>query len=194
MKSNPNGRSWNPTITLAKLFEEQNQFFDALAAYEMIDQHDSSAQIREKIESLHMRILTDPTAKYDPRIEKLFSPEELAYLKIINHSAFLNLNEVAERISEGFPDAESFLDAIDAGEFNESLDEAQELSSILQEIEEQALLTNADVSEQIEEHTLTDFIIALLSRYAKDTPLTQISFSDLIGIFVSMHHRNSKET
>jgi hypothetical protein len=194
MKSNPNGRSWNPTITLAKLFEEQNQFFDALAAYELIDQHDSSPQIREKIEALHMRILTDPTAKYDPRIEKLFSPEELAYLKIINHSAFLNLNEVAERISDGFPDADRFLDAIDAGEFNESLDEAQELSDILQEIEEQAMLTNADISEQIEEHTLTDFIIALLSRYAKDTPLTQISFSDLIGIFVSMHHHNSKDT
>ncbi len=27
-----NGRTWAPTLTLAKLFEEQNQFFDALAA------------------------------------------------------------------------------------------------------------------------------------------------------------------
>jgi hypothetical protein len=85
MKSSNNGRSWQPTLTLAKLFEEQNQFFDALAAYELISQNDSSPGIREKIESLQFRILSDPNSSYDPRIEKLFSPEELAYLKILNH-------------------------------------------------------------------------------------------------------------
>ncbi len=191
MKSNPNGHSWNPTITLAKLFEEQNQFFDALAAYELIGQNDASPLIREKIEALHMRILTDPAAKYDPRIEKLFSPEELAYLKILNHSAFDNLNVMAERIAEGFPDAESFLDVIDAGEFNESLEGAQDLHKILEEIEEQALLSNTELTEIVEEHSLGDFVLALLSRYPKDTPLNQISFSDLIGIFVSMNKRNN---
>ncbi|HHZ15448.1 MAG TPA: hypothetical protein GX398_04990, partial [Candidatus Cloacimonetes bacterium] len=52
-------RAWTPTLTLAGLFEEQHQFFDALAAYELINQTESSPEIRKKIESLHLRILND---------------------------------------------------------------------------------------------------------------------------------------
>ena len=90
------GRSWQPTITLAKLFEEQNQFFDALAAYELISQSESSPAVRERIEALHLRILNDPSNRYDPRIEKLFSPEELAYFKILNHQGFDNMATALE--------------------------------------------------------------------------------------------------
>ncbi len=35
-----NGSGWQPTLTLARLFEEQYQFIDALAAYELIGQTD----------------------------------------------------------------------------------------------------------------------------------------------------------
>ncbi|MDZ4122251.1 MAG: hypothetical protein U1C33_07500 [Candidatus Cloacimonadaceae bacterium] len=186
MKSNPNGRNWNPTVTLAKLFEEQNQFFDALAAYELIEQTESSPAIREKIESLHLRILSDPNSKYDPRIEQLFSPEELAYLKILNHSAFDNLSLVAERISEGFPDSESYMDTIDEEQFTESLDEVSELQDILREIEEQSRLLNPDVNSSLEDYTLHDFLVAILSRFPKETSLARISLIDLISIFTDM--------
>ena len=186
MKSNPNGRNWNPTVTLAKLFEEQNQFFDALAAYELIEQTDSSPAIREKIESLHLRILSDPNSKYDPRIELLFSPEELAYLKILNHSAFDNLALVAERISEGFPDTENYIESIDEEQFSESLDEAQDLQDILREIEEQSRLLNPDQEASLEDYTLQDFLVAVLSRFPRDTSLARISLLDLISIFTDM--------
>lgn len=186
MKSNPNGRSWSPTSTLARLFEEQSQFFDALAAYEMIDQNESSPQVREKIEALHLRILSDPSAKYDARIEQLFSSEELAYLKILNHSAFGNLSTVAQKIAEGFPDTQNFLDSIDAEEFNESLDELQDMQAILQAIEEQALLCATQGDIPIAEHSVKDFLVAMLSRFPKDTPLAQISISDLMSIFIMM--------
>jgi hypothetical protein len=69
------GPSWNPTVTLAKLFEEQNHFFDALATYEMIAQNDSSPAIREKIEALHARILNDPSNRYDPASKSCSLPK-----------------------------------------------------------------------------------------------------------------------
>ncbi len=194
MKSNPNGRSWSPTITLAKLFEEQNQFFDALAAYELIDQNESSPAIREKIESLHMRILSDPAVKYDPRIEKLFSPEELAYLKILNHSAFDNLSLVAERIADGFPDSESFIDAIDESEFSESLEEVDDLQAMLMEIEHQSRLTGSEELAGIPSYALQDFLLAMLSRFPKETPLSEISFADLLGIFMTMQGSTSPDS
>lgn len=54
-----NSRSWQPTLTLARLFEEQNQFYNALAAYELISQNNPSPELRERIEDLHLRILNN---------------------------------------------------------------------------------------------------------------------------------------
>ena len=105
--SNP---AWKPTLTMAKLFEMQNQYYDALVIYEIISQTDDSPQVREKIADLQARILNDPNMRYDSRIEKLFSPEELAYLKIMNHSAFENLNRLKEQFVAGASDYEVVLE------------------------------------------------------------------------------------
>lgn len=110
MNSDTTNPTWKPTLTMAKLFEEQNQFYDALAIYEIISQSDDSPQVREKIESLQSRILQDPNLKYDSRIERLFSPEELAYLKILNHSAFENLCRIRTQFLEGASDYEVVLE------------------------------------------------------------------------------------
>ena len=186
MKSNPNGRNWNPTITLAKLFEDQYQFFDALAAYELIDQTESSPAIREKIEALHLRILTDNNAQYDPRIEKLFSPEELAYLKILNHTAFDNLSSVMNRIAEGFPETEIQIDSFDDREQIEGIDEASKMRELMLEIEKQASQVSGEPVAIETEYKLQDFLVALLSRIDKETALSEIKFSDLINIFLDM--------
>lgn len=105
--SNP---AWKPTLTMAKLFEMQNQYYDALVIYEIISQTDDSPQVREKITDLQARILNDPNMRYDSRIEKLFSPEELAYLRIMNHSAFENLNRLKEQFVAGASDYEVVLE------------------------------------------------------------------------------------
>lgn len=110
MNSDLNNPTWKPTMTMAKLFEMQNQFYDALVIYEIISQTDESPQVREKIEALQARILNDPNMRYDSRIEQLFSPEELAYLKIMNHSAFENLSRLKDQFLEGASDYEVVLE------------------------------------------------------------------------------------
>lgn len=183
MKNNSSG--WAPTITLAKLFEEQNQFFDALAAYELISQTDSSPTVRESIEALHLRILSDPVSSYDPRIEKLFSPEELAYLRILDHQGFENLARAREKLNEGSLGTEIYIeedeDFLEADE-----NEADVLSQILQEIEQQSQLSLTGFVSEAWEFTVKDLLVALLGRFDKDQKLTEVRLSDLVKVIMEM--------
>ncbi len=177
------GQGWTPTVTLAKLFEEQNQFFDALATYELIAQNDSSPAVREKIEALHVRILNDPANRYDPRIEKLFTPEELSYLKILSHQGFDNMFRAAEKLSEGMLDTEIIFDE------DEVLAEESELDAlgeVLREIEMQAQLNLVGESGEFNAMTVGDLLIAVLSRWDKKQSLSEIRLSEMISLFVDL--------
>lgn len=180
-----NDSSWAPTITLAKLFEEQNQFFDALAAYELISQTDASPHIRERIEALHLRILSDPSNRYDPRIEKLFTPEELAYLKIMNHNGFENMARATEKLREGMLASEIYIED-DEDLLLQDDSDRDLLTQMLQEIEQQAQLNLLEPRDSFEDYTVRDLLLAMLARFDKDDKLSAIRLSDLVSIFLEM--------
>lgn len=182
------GPGWTPTVTLAKLFEEQNQFFDALATYELIAQNDSSPAVREKIEALHARILNDPSNRYDPRIEKLFTPEELSYLKILSHQGFDNMFRAVEKLSEGMLDTEIVFEEDEVLAEESELDE---LSKVLREIEMQAQLNLVSENGEFSDMTVGDLLIAVLSRWDKNKSLSEIRLSEMIGLFVDMQSPRS---
>ena len=191
MKTSPNGRNWQPTLTLARLFEEQNQFFDALAAYELISQHDESQAVREKIEALHMRILSDPTNSYDPRIEQLFTPEELAYLKIISHQGFENMSRAVEKLAEGANANDLYLELDDLDLLEtEDLDDIQD---ILSEIEQNAQASFIDELPNQEAYNLKDLMTAMLSRWDKDQPLSEVSLADFLALFLELQSLAKKD-
>lgn len=182
MKQDTTNRSWVPTLTLAKLFEEQNQFYDALSAYELISQNDSSPAIRQKIESLQMRILSEPGMKYDARIEKLFSPEELAYLKILNHAGFENLSRVQEQINQGVSEYEVVFE--DDGTEENVLDPAEELQKMLEEIDTQAQKASADPKPELVEPTVGELAVELIRRYGKDSKISSLSIKEFLQLIL----------
>lgn len=186
MKSDTTNQSWKPTLTLAKLFEEQNQFYDALAAYELIGQTDTSPAIRQKIESLQMHILSDNNLKYDTRIEKLFSAEELAYLKILNHSAFENLSRIQKQISEGISGYEIVF------EEDEPADNAakpeDELKAMLDEIESSSSHHTAPPKkEESNDATIGELAVELIKRYGKDNKLSDMSVKDFLQLVLDFN-------
>ncbi len=185
-----NGRSWAPTLTLARLFEEQSQFFDALAAYEMINQTESSPAIREHIEALHIRILNDPNQRYDPRIEKLFTPEELAYLKILDHQGFENMATARQKLMEGTLADEIYIDE-DEDLLLEDESEAQVLGRILDEIEQQAQINLEEPVPDAGEYTIKDLLVALLGRFDKDQKLTDVRLSELVAVILEMQGKKA---
>lgn len=177
--------SWTPTVTLAQLFEEQNQFYDALATYELIAQNDSSPAIREKIEALHARILNDSSNNYDSRIEKLFTPEELAYLKILSHQGFDNMSRAIDRLNEGIEDSQIVFEEEEVLADNKELDT---LYMMLSEIEKQTQMNLHTEGDVISERNVQDLLISVLSRFDKNTLLKDIPLSDFLGIFVDMQN------
>ncbi|MBW6513723.1 MAG: hypothetical protein K0B87_03080 [Candidatus Syntrophosphaera sp.] len=179
------GKSWAPTITLAKLFEEQNQFFDALAAYELISQTDASPAIRERIEALHIRILNDPNNRYDPRIEKLFTPEELAYLKILNHQGFQNMAIAREKLIDGSLAEEIYIEE-DEDILMEVDGEDDALGTLLDEIEKQTQMSLMEAVPEASEYTVRDLLVAVLGRFDKDQKLTEVRLSDLVAVILEM--------
>lgn len=193
MKSDATNQNWKPTLTLAKLFEEQNQFYDALAIYEIIGQTDASSDIRQKIESLQGRILNDSNLKYDPRIEKLFSPEELAYLKILNHSAFENLSRVQSQIYECtseydivFDDEEPVLPTADASD---------DITDIMNEIESKATKAPQEAASKMAEPTISDLAVELIKRHGKDSKLSNLSIKDFLQLILdyNLSDKSDKE-
>ena len=181
-----NSRSWQPTLTLARLFEEQNQVYDALAAYELISQNDPSPELRERIEDLHLRILNDPNRTYDPRLEQLFSPEELAYLKILDHQGFLNMAKAREKLMEEMQGSELIFSEVMPEDVLVDESELDTLREILEEIEQQAQLSLISETGDVGEYNVQDFLIAMLAKFDKDQKLSEVKLSDLLSLFLEM--------
>jgi hypothetical protein len=173
-------QTWQPTLTLAKLFEEQNQFFDALAIYEIINQTDDSPEIRQKIEYLQSRIMNDSNMHYDERIEKLFSQEELTYLKIMNHSAFENLSRMRAQYSQGSSDYEITLEDEDLRD--RPTVSSYELRRMVGEIDEMAEQAEQEESTAEEAATISDLQKELIKRFGKDSKLTDISVQEFMQL------------
>ncbi|MCD8478802.1 MAG: hypothetical protein LRZ88_00270, partial [Candidatus Cloacimonetes bacterium] len=135
------------------------------------------------IEALHARILNDPANRYDPRIEKLFTPEELAYLKILSHQGFDNMSRTLDKLNEGFSGTEIIFEDEDILAEESELDT---LSAMLQEIEEQAQLNLIENSGEFNDLTIGDMLIAILSRFDKQQKLSEVSLTDLVNIFLDI--------
>lgn len=77
-----NRQTLPPTWTLARLYEEQNQYMDALAAYEQIRKKNPDPQVDEAIERLLRKILIESNAPYDPLIDQIFTPDDKIKFRI----------------------------------------------------------------------------------------------------------------
>lgn len=182
MKSDTTNTNWKPTLTLAKLFEEQNQFYDALAIYEILGQSDNSPLIREKIETLQSRILSDPNLRYDERIEKLFSPEELAYLKILNHSAFENLSRIQSQFIEGASDYEVVLE--DEEPADKATVSSYEVRRMVDEIDNLSESKITGPSANKDEASISDLVDKLIKQFGKDSKLSDISVQEFMKVIL----------
>jgi hypothetical protein len=88
-----------PTWTLARLYEEQNQYMDALAAYELIRKTNPDSQVDEAIERLLQKILIESNAQYDPIIDQIFTPEDKIKFRIAPAGICEEYNKAKAQVS-----------------------------------------------------------------------------------------------
>ena len=77
-----------PTITLAELYENQNQHIDALVIYKNLFKENPTDELENKIEELKIKIFQNNTMEYSSIIDKIFSEEEKRNFHILPHEQF----------------------------------------------------------------------------------------------------------
>jgi len=65
-----------PTITLAELYENQDQSIDALVIYKNLNKENPSEDLQNKIDDLKDKIFKENTLEYSTIIDKIFTEEE----------------------------------------------------------------------------------------------------------------------
>ncbi len=82
-----------PTITLAELYESQEQLLDALVIYQDLMKKKPSDKIQKKIDELKEKVFNDSSFEYSHLIDKIFNIEEKKRLKVLPHKQYVTFNE-----------------------------------------------------------------------------------------------------
>ena len=77
-----------PTLTLAQLYEKQNQTLDALVIYQQLLNKEYSDELDEKVKDLKNRIFNDSSLEYNSVIDKIFTTEDKKNFKILPHDEY----------------------------------------------------------------------------------------------------------
>ena len=82
-----------PTITLAELYENQNQHIDALVIYKNLYKENPTEELKIKVDELKDKIFNDKTLEYSEIINKIFTPEEKIIFQILPHEQYKTYTE-----------------------------------------------------------------------------------------------------
>ena len=77
-----------PTITLAELYENQNQHIDALVIYKNLCKDNPTEELHSKIDELKDKIFNENTQEYSTIIDKIFTTEEKRIFHILPHEQY----------------------------------------------------------------------------------------------------------
>ncbi len=77
-----------PTITLAELYENQNQYIDALVIYKNLYKENPTEKLQNKIDELKDKIFKENTLEYSTLIDKIFTEEEKRIFHILPHEQY----------------------------------------------------------------------------------------------------------
>ena len=77
-----------PTITLAELYENQDQYIDALVIYKNLNKENPPEELQNKINELKDIIFKENTLEYSTIIDKIFTEEEKRIFHILPHEQY----------------------------------------------------------------------------------------------------------
>ncbi|HCX72625.1 MAG TPA: hypothetical protein DHM37_02820 [Candidatus Cloacimonas sp.] len=77
------------TITLAELYEKQNQFMDALVIYLKLYQQTPSEKLKQRIINLKEKVFTENEDEYTSTIKMIFSKEDRKKFQILPHNQYM---------------------------------------------------------------------------------------------------------
>ncbi|HPR17854.1 MAG TPA: hypothetical protein PLD62_06380, partial [Candidatus Cloacimonadota bacterium] len=95
----------NPTLTLAQLYENQNQLLDALVIYQKLQMRLPSDELQQKIDEIKSKVFEAKNLSFNPIIDQIFTLKDKKNFNILPHSSFRNF-----LLSQQVPQIESMQD------------------------------------------------------------------------------------
>ena len=82
----------NPTLTLAQLYENQNQLLDALVIYQKLQMRLPSDELQQKIDEIKSKVFEAKNLSFNPIIDQIFTLKDKKNFNILPHSSFRNFS------------------------------------------------------------------------------------------------------
>ncbi|MDY6915130.1 MAG: hypothetical protein SVM86_02270 [Candidatus Cloacimonadota bacterium] len=96
------------TITLAELYEKQDQFMDALVIYLKLFKESPSEKLKQRIINLKKKIFEENEDEYSSTIKIIFSKEERMKFQILPHKQYLEYRKLMKQFEQNDkPDKEN---------------------------------------------------------------------------------------
>ncbi|HPY95577.1 MAG TPA: hypothetical protein PL063_00030 [Candidatus Cloacimonadota bacterium] len=177
-----------PTITLAQLYEAQQQYFDAYLTYKKIYDNNNDELIFEKMNTAERKIFEEPTLKYHHLVQGIFSANDLSLFKILPKELYENYQksladiiEEVEFIEEEFEENEN------------DMTEAEEIELVYEPegpIETIAEIPTKDISTPIFKESIDMFNINSIAKINK-SPMSVADLCSFLTDFLGSDKRVS---
>jgi hypothetical protein len=170
-----------PTITLAELYENQNQYIDALVIYKNLYKENPTEKSQNKIDGLKDKIFNDKTLKYSTIIDKIFTEEEKKTFHILPHEQFKAYTESQAEMKneETYPENLTEIkeeDVIDSKETEQAENVEEKLGTDMEHQNKNQILeiltSLSNLKPEIVEKVLKENV-------GSDTSISGIKLSDL---------------
>jgi len=172
-----------PTLTLAQLYESQNQFMDALALYRRLHRERGMDEAAERIAELEERILSEKGLAYDKMLAAVFTREELKRFKALPHDKYEAWCKAIEEPEEQPADADEEIILGESEPIMEALATAEEPDVFLApepEPKKKPVRPREAAAPATADITVGQFITALRIVAADNTPLGSLRLADLL--------------
>ncbi len=143
-----------PTLTLAQLYDSQNQLFNALHIYNKLLGIGDDSKVNQRINGIYEKLVDKEFDNYQGFLKQIFSKEELVKFRILTDSQHQDyLKAMQELEAESEEDNEDVADEIEE-KVSESVEEipVEKTEGIGSEIsEEENIVEKEVVPEKVEE-------------------------------------------
>ena len=184
-----------PTLTLAQLYDSQNQLFNALNIYNKLLGIGDDSEINQRINGIYEKLVDKEFENYQSLIRQIFSKEDLVKFKILNDSQYQDyvksLKELEAENEEEAEEIDEELKAITAEETpevtppeivetkkNVAAEEGVVLEKKEKQIEEPKVVSDAS-NFSWEEMKLGDLVDFISLKIDKNRTLGSICLNDI---------------
>ncbi|PID28037.1 MAG: hypothetical protein CSB55_06770 [Candidatus Cloacimonadota bacterium] len=187
-------RKIGPTLTLAHLYEAQNQYVDALVICEKLYAQNPDEEVSEKIKYLRSLIAKEHKEKYNDKLLKIFTEKEMRELLILPEKTYKAYREAFDGIeeekipqnAEDHKNIEEYETPSQKSETDEIMKEIQKSGEKTYSQKEKICVSGKSYPEETQ-ISVKELLKILKTDFDRDKKISDLKISDLILILTKLY-------